>query len=700
MQLPRLYGLSALVITHIHWRQCLAISSAAPDSWQQYVRGPSSRIVYPTSVVSNYTTGNVTNPEGLVNGQGQTILTRSLTDTEIPTIVLDFGINVVGYLNITFGGASDNSPGIRLAFSETTTYLTNLSDFTRSYNGDAITNGTDQIAVPADPYVWVDSYSCAHGIQVCADGLHGFRYVKIYLDALTSDSPYTEASGEVSIDSVSLRYSALLGTPDTFTGWFECSDEQLNQFWYDAAYTNDMVIDTFGVNDSDPRQSASPSLVGKLVLLDGAKRDRDPYIGDIAVSGRSLYLTHDVSEAVYNVIGDAADHQRSDGWIPPASINNYTLALMDYPLYWVLCSYDLFLYTGNTSYVRKYYSTLQNVLNDYYPSITNSTTSLIDKNIGGASSYGDYAFLRRSGTITYFNALYVLALKSAANVATFVGNDSDADNWTERAEAVSTAINEYLWDNTTGAYLDSLDDPVSHAQDGNSIAVLAGVTNPSQAASLLAYLDILALPYGNPFYDNDSIGSGYSQRVYAFISYFEIQARFLSGNATTALDQIRRTYGWMANNDPTTTFWEGIGTNGSMYEGAYTSAAHGWSTGVLPALTNFVLGAMPTGPGFHTWSVKPLPGDVTWARGALDTPRGPLNVSWTTGQGSQFSVYVEIPSGTSGNISVPVTSSSSSVLLDGVLVWNGEAANKSSATFADSYVTVPVSGATANVTVP
>lgn len=229
--------------------------------------------------------------------------------------------------------------------------------------------------------------------------------------------------------------------------------------------------------------------------------------------------------------------------------------------------------------------------------------------------------------------------------------------------------------------------------------MLAGVASSAQATSLLAYLDSLALPYGNPFYDNDSIGSGYSQRVYAFISYFEIQARFLSGNATTALDQIRRTYGWMANNDPTTTFLEGIGTNGSMYEGAYTSAAHGWSTGALPALTNFVLGAMPTGPGFQTWSVKPVPGNFTWARGALDTPSGPLNVNWTTDQGSQFSVYVEIPLGTAGNISVPVTSSSSSVLLDEALVWNGEALNNPNATFVDSYVTVEVSGATANVTV-
>lgn len=52
----------------------------------------------------------------------------------IPTIVVDFGIDVVGYPEISFGGASTNHPGIRLAFSETTTYLTDISDFTRSDN--------------------------------------------------------------------------------------------------------------------------------------------------------------------------------------------------------------------------------------------------------------------------------------------------------------------------------------------------------------------------------------------------------------------------------------------------------------------------------------------------------------------------------------------------------------------------------------
>lgn len=462
--------------------------------------------------------------------------------------------------------------------------------------------------------------------------------------------------------------------------------------WFDAAYTNDMIIDTFRVNDTEPRGAASPSLVGKLVIFDGAKRDRDPYVGDLAVSARTLYLTHDVAEAAVNVIADLADHQRADGWIPPASINDYTLPLFDYPLYWVTCSYDLLLYTGDLAYMQKYYSTLQRVLNDWYPSVTNATTSLLDKNQGGASGYGDYAFLPRSGTVTYYNALYVMALKNAANIATFLGgHESDATSWTQRAEIVSTSINHYLWDNSAGAYLDSLSGTLSHAQDGNSISVLASVSSPSRTTSLLSYLDSHALPYGNPFYDNDSLGAGFSERVYAFISYFEIQARFLSGSASTALNQIRRMYGWMSSHDPTVTFWEGIGANGSMYEQKYTSAAHGWSTGVLPALTNFVLGVTPTGPGFQTWTIKPIPGDVTWARGVVPTPKGPLSVSWTLETRELlFDLQIQVPEGTRGKVSVPVSNRNSKVTLNGREVWQGKAKQGFGASFAGGYVTVHV----------
>jgi hypothetical protein len=51
-----------------------------------------------------------------------------------PSVVVDFGKPVVGFLSISFAGASNNRPGMRLAFSEMTEYLTDISDFSRSYN--------------------------------------------------------------------------------------------------------------------------------------------------------------------------------------------------------------------------------------------------------------------------------------------------------------------------------------------------------------------------------------------------------------------------------------------------------------------------------------------------------------------------------------------------------------------------------------
>ncbi|WP_201799278.1 alpha-L-rhamnosidase C-terminal domain-containing protein [Subtercola vilae] len=617
----------------------------------------------------------------------------------VPSITVDFGKVVVGYPKISFAGASGNHPGLRLAFSETKQYLTDTSDFTRSNNGDTITPGTDQIAVAAAPYSWKGAHGCADGTKVCADGLHGFRYMKISLDALAADAPDTANTGTVSMSGVSLDFTAFVGNAASYTGWFQSSDEDLNRYWYNASYTNELITDTFRKDDVDPRNSYSASLDGKLVLTDGAKRDRDPYVGDVAVSGRTAYLTHDVSIAAKNVLADLADHQRADGWIPPASISNYSLPLFDYPLWWVTSSWDYELYTGDTAYAEQYYPNLQKVLNTWYPSVTDSN-GLLSKGLNGTGGYGDYAFLGRTGEVTYYNALYVQALTDASKLAAQLGHADDAQTWADRAATVSAAINAHLWDSTAAAYLDSNVGDVRHAQDGNGIAILAGVAGQQRATQALDYLSAnTTLPYGNSFMDNDTLVSDGSQRVYAFTSYPEIQARFLSGQADSAIDEIKRLYGWMESQDPGVTDWEGIGANGSMYEGGFTSAAHGWSTGVLPALTNDLLGATPTGSGFSTWTVVPHPGSVTWAQGQLPTPHGPLAVSWNTAPAGQFALTVTSPAGTSGDVAVPVSDRSANVFVDGVVAWNGEASvgDFAATRGADGYVTLHAVGAGTHV---
>lgn len=116
-----------------------------PPSWQQYVRAPEAQagIVRPVTVLPGYTLGDVENADGLVTGAAPTVLTRgggSMEEDETPTLVVDFGQNVVGQLLLEFAGSTNGTatgsgsgfPGIRLAFSEALEFLTERSDYTRS----------------------------------------------------------------------------------------------------------------------------------------------------------------------------------------------------------------------------------------------------------------------------------------------------------------------------------------------------------------------------------------------------------------------------------------------------------------------------------------------------------------------------------------------------------------------------------------
>ncbi len=561
-----------------------------------------------------------------------------------PYVDVDFGKELSGKLDVAFAGASDPAPLVRVATSETKQYLSDHSDFSRSDFSNG--TGTDD-HTPAGAEVWHD------------DDLRGFRYVRIYLG-----SP-----GTADIDYVKLNFTPYLGTPDTYKGHFLSSDDLLNRIWYASTYTVELDTDTFTRDTVEPRGAWSPSLDDKRVIQDGAKRDRDPYVGDLAVSDLTNFVSHVDPDPITNVLGDLAEHQRADGWIPPASINNYTLTLFDYPAWWVVAVHDYALYTGDTAFPTKYWPQLVKVLNGWYPSVTDAN-GLLNKGTNGTSGYGDYAFLPRSGEVAYYNVLYVRALRDAAALAQSLGDGVDAGAWNTRADAVSQAVQDRLWDPSVGAYLDSTTGTRMHPEDANSIAVLAGVGSAARHASALDYMQTaLARPWGNAFADNDTYFGGASDRVYGFLNYPEVAARFQAGKDASALELLRRSWGWMVDHDPGNTTWEATGANGDIanYEGAYSSQAHGWASGAAPALTNSVLGVTPASPGFAAYDVIPHPGDVAWAQGDVPTPHGPVSVAWER-HASTFTLRLTSPAGTLARVGVPTFGRAIAVQLDGATV--------------------------------
>jgi hypothetical protein len=444
--------------------------------------------------------------------------------------------------------------------------------------------------------------------------------------------------------AVVLAFGAASALADPGTGSFSTNDPLLDRIWTQSVRTaTDMVVPGPLKVDVEDRPCAIdlPS-----VLIDGVLRDRCPYIGDEAVIGRTLDASTPDWELQRQMLEWFARAQHDDGAIPASPIYGASSVLFDYNAYWVEALHNYVLYSGDTGLARELWPNLVRLFDGFYRAHT-LPNGLLRNNLGAS----DYAYIRRRGdVVAYYNAQYVEALRLAARIAGWIGETALAADWTARAATTAAAFGPAFWDPAAGAYSDTTVDHSTHPQDGNAFAVLSGIANAAQATSALGYLAGHDWrDYGNTIVDADvwsgpSWGWQANQRVYPFMSYFELVARFRSGLDASALDLLRREWGYMVKYGPGT-MWETIGPYGGPPTDIHPSYDSGWSSGAAPALTEYVLGVAPTSPGFATFTVHPHPGDLTQAAGTVPTPHGPIHVSWVRLAGAVF-VKATAPPGT------------------------------------------------------
>jgi len=428
------------------------------------------------------------------------------------------------------------------------------------------------------------------------------------------------------------------------SGSFASSDPLLNRIWAASVKTaQDMLVPGPLTVDASGRPCA---IAVQTAIIDGVVRDRCPYVGDEAVIDRTLDASTPDWDTQRSMLLWFAHAQHGDGAIPASPIYGGSLVLFDYNAYWVQALETYVLYSGDATLAREVWPNLVRLIDVFYPARARPDGLLVD-DLGPS----DYAYIRRPGTVVaYYNAQYVLALRQAAQLARWLGETGAASRWSTRADDVASACDAAFWDAGAGAYSDTTNDPATHPQDGNAFAVLSGVATHQQALSALAYLaghDWRG--YGNTIVDTDAWdgpawGWQASERVYPFMSYFELVARFELGLDSSAFDLIRREWGYMVENGPGT-MWETIGPYGGPPTDQHPSYDSGWSSGAAPALTQYVLGVEPTSPGFATFTVTPHPNDLTWAEGDVPTPHGPIHVSWRRIGGAVF-LRVKAPAGT------------------------------------------------------
>lgn len=268
------------------WRDttCTGPSSAAfPGPWDKYNYAPSSRTVSPI---------NYSPPGGgaVTNFPSIDFATLSGSNTQL---IFDFGQEVGGIVTVVYSAVGTGNLG--LAFSEASNFTGPASD---SSNGNFHTDGA--------LFTTVSTTQEANYTMPLASLRGGFRYLTVFAQSVASDN-LAVTIHDVTVD---LAFQPTWTNLRAYQGYFSCSDPLLNQVWYAGAYTLQTnavpshtgrafpIINNGWSNDYDLSLRTGVD----SVYVDGSKRDRTVWPGDLLVAVPSILVSTGDWQGIYNTL--------------------------------------------------------------------------------------------------------------------------------------------------------------------------------------------------------------------------------------------------------------------------------------------------------------------------------------------------------------------------------------------------------------
>ncbi|EIW74840.1 glycoside hydrolase family 78 protein [Coniophora puteana RWD-64-598 SS2] len=621
------------------------VLGAAPSGpWDAFNLAPTSRTVYPTSVYKSE--GLVLNAEGLTSSpESEAAVGNATLNGNGAWVALDFGKEVGGWVSLNFENVSSTS-SISLAFTESPLFIRPDASDDSSYP-DATTkyDGVMNVTAPISEGYWTQPRYMLRG---------GYRYLTIVSH---DDAPVT-----ISNVSCEISFSPATENMTEYAGYFYAKDPEsedsdfLTKLWYAGGYTvqtNVVPLDTgrqVPFVSSGWANNATLGVAGPIIV-DGAKRDRAVWPGDMGIAVPSAFVTTNDLVPPRNALSTMFAAQDPTTGALPESGPPLSQTGSDTYLMWTLIgTYNYYLYTGDT----EWFST---VWTNYTRAVAYIESKVDDTGLLNVTGLRDWGRFGQGGHNAEANAILYRLLITSTALATYINDTSLASAYSSNASALKSTFNNAFWLVDAGLYRDN-ETTLLTPQDANSFAVLFNLTqSAAQAQTISANLKKNWVALG-------PVAPELPDTISPFISGFELQAHFAAGNDATAMDLLRREWGYMlyTNVSVQSTLLEGFTTNGSLYyrsqdgynyDPAYTSHSHGWSTGPTSALTFYVLGLTLTAPQGTTWSVAPHFSGLPAAQGGFETPLGAFGVQWTmAGDGRSVSIVVRTPEGTSGTVAV------------------------------------------------
>ncbi|KAF3769316.1 family 78 glycoside hydrolase [Cryphonectria parasitica EP155] len=640
--------------------------TAASPPYAEYILAPESRKILPAAI--HRVNGTVSNAQSLVASTNGSAVLRGNS-----SITFDYKRNIGGVVSVTVGSVSSSDAVIGLTFTESSLWINGLASDATADAG-------------LDTPLWLDVGAGPGTYTVAREFDRGaFRYLSVV----------SHSSAAIEVESVAVHFTAA-PTQDlrSYAGYFHSNDELLNRIWYAGAYTTQLC-------SIDPHQGNSliwlhiinstevielPETITwynnytitnrSTALVDGAKRDRLVWPGDIVVTGPSIFVSTNDMSSLRNSLDSLLLLQNASGAMPYAGVpfweevgGTYSFT---YHLHGLLDIALLYEYTNDLAY-------LQSVWKNFTLGLEFSIGHIDDTGLMNVTTSGDWLRIGMGGHNIEANAILYYTLNKGIQLANILNATSYATSWTTIAAKIKTAANTLLWDNTTSLYHDNETTTLS-PQDGNAWAVHANLTqSAAQSKAVAAALRARWGTYGAPAPE----AGGTPATVSPFIGYFELLAHHAAGNASAALELTRLQWGFMLDDPRMTnsTFIEGYASDGSLHYAAYTndarvSHAHGWSTGPTSVLTMYTAGLRLAAAGGTEWVVAPRLGGLVSVEAGYVAPVGRLEVQVEADAGTEVvtALWLSTPEGTVGSVSLPgVTGRLEDVEGNTVALVDGEA---------------------------
>lgn len=391
---------------------------------------------------------------------------------------------------------------------------------------------------------------------------------------------------------------------------FECSDEMLNRIWELCKWS--IKATTFAG-----------------VYVDG-DRERIPYEADAYLNQLSHYYTdNDVQMA-----RDTYD---------------YLMQHPTWPTEWashmIFMAHADWMQTGDIEWLRPRYTALESklLLDRVKNDLVHSNNKQIKK-----GDLVDWPVGERDGFVftevnTVVNAFYIRSLFMMADLADALELANDANKWREMASDAQSEFQTTLFDRTAGRYNDGIG--TNHQSAHANLFPLALDLVPQDERSAIA---------------NWLVKRGMSCSVYA--AQYLLEALFENGaeKAAVALMTASNDRSWrhMVESGATIT-WE-------AWDMKYKSNQdwnHAWGAAPANLLPRYILGAEALTPGWQTARIRPHPSGLSFAKGKVPTPHGPILIEWE--QGDVFTLTLEIPKQMQLQLELPAIEGSTTVRQDG-----------------------------------